>query len=36
MVLGEIISFPDAIRRIRRHSSQEGKAYLAATEFGGR
>jgi ribosomal protein S15P/S13E len=36
MVLGEIISFPDAMRRIRRHSSQEGKAFLAATEFGGR
>ena len=36
MVLGDIISFPDALRRIRRHSSQEGKAFLAATEFGGR
>ena len=36
MVLGEIISFPDAIRRIRRHSSQEGKAFLATTEFGGK
>ena len=36
MVLGEIISFPDAVRRIRRHSSQEGKAFLATTEFGGK
>jgi len=36
MVLGSIISFPDTVRRIRRHSSQEGKAYLTANEFGGR
>lgn len=36
MVLGEIISFPDAVRRIKRHSSQEGKAFLATTEFGGK
>jgi hypothetical protein len=36
MVLGGIIIFPDAVRRIRRHSSQEGKAYLPVNEFGGR
>ena len=36
MVLAEIISFPDAVRRIKRHSSQEGKAFLATTEFGGK
>jgi hypothetical protein len=36
MVLGAIISFPDAIRRIRRHSSQEGKAFLATSDFGGK
>jgi len=36
MVLGEIISFPDAVRRIRRHSSQEGKAFLSVSEFGGK
>ena len=36
MVLSVIISFPDTVRRIRRHSSQEGKAYLAVSEFGGR
>lgn len=36
MVLGGIMFFPDAVRRIRRHSSQEGKAYLPTHEFGGR
>jgi Restriction endonuclease len=36
LVLGSVISFPDAVRRIRRHSSQEGKAFLAVTDFGGR
>ena len=36
MVLGGIVTFPDAVRRIRRHSSQEGKAYLPANQFGGR
>jgi hypothetical protein len=36
MVLGGIISFADCIRRIRRHSSQEGKAFLPVSEFGGR
>ena len=35
MVLGGSISFPDAVRRVRRHSSQEGKAYLPVNEFGG-
>lgn len=36
MVLGGIISFADAIRRVRRHSSQEGKAFLPVCDFGGR
>jgi hypothetical protein len=36
LVLSEIMSFPDAIRRIRRHSSQEGRAFLATTHFGGK
>lgn len=36
LVLGAAISFPDTVRRIRRHSSQEGKAYLAVNDFGGR
>lgn len=36
MVLGGIISFPDAVRRIRRHSSQEGKAFLSVQDFGGK
>jgi hypothetical protein len=36
MVLGGFFSFPDLVRRIRRHSSQEGKAYLPVNEFGGR
>jgi hypothetical protein len=36
MVLGGIIPFNDAVRRIRRHSSQEGHAFLAVHEFGGR
>jgi hypothetical protein len=36
MVLSGVIAFPDTVRRIRRHSSQEGKAFLPVTEFGGR
>lgn len=36
MVLRGIISFGDCVRRIRRHSSQEGKAFLPVSEFGGR
>ncbi len=36
MVLSGVISFPDCVRRIRRHSSQEGKAFLPVNEFGGR
>jgi restriction endonuclease len=36
MVLGRIVLFPDVVRRVRRHSSQEGRAYLAVTDFGGR
>lgn len=36
MVLSGSISFSDAVRRIRRHSSQEGRAFLPVNEFGGR
>jgi hypothetical protein len=35
MVLSGIETFPNVIRRIRRHSSQEGEAYLPVTRFGG-
>lgn len=35
MVLNGVITLKDSIRRIRRHSSQTGYAYLAASEFGG-
>jgi hypothetical protein len=33
--LGALNSFKDSIRRVRRHSSQTGYAYLAASDFGG-
>lgn len=33
-VLGGLGTFPDLLRRVRRHSSQEGKAYLAVSDFG--
>ncbi len=33
-VLGGLATFPDLLRRVRRHSSQEGAAYLPVTEFG--
>lgn len=33
-VLGGIATFPDVLRRVRRHSSQEGAAYLAVADFG--
>jgi hypothetical protein len=36
MVLGRLFPFPDLVRRIRRHSSQEGQAYLSVNDFGGR
>lgn len=36
MVLTRIDLFPNVVRRVRRHSSQEGRAYLPATSFGGR
>lgn len=36
MVLGGIESFPNILRRVRRHSSQEGQAFLPTTKFGGR
>ena len=35
LVLSGIESFPDLIRRVRRHSSQTGQAFLPASEFGG-
>jgi hypothetical protein len=35
MVLTAASEFPDVIRRVRRHASQEGQAYLAVSEFGG-
>lgn len=35
MVLGVIETFPNVIRRVRRHSSQEGQAYLPVNQFGG-
>lgn len=35
MVLGGIASIKEIIRRVRRHSSQTGRAYLAVAEFGG-
>lgn len=33
-VLGGVGTLPDLIRRVRRHSSQEGAAYLAVADFG--
>lgn len=36
MVLTGIESFPNVVRRVRRHSSQEGQAYLPTAQFGGR
>ena len=35
MVLGAIERFADVVRRVRRHSSQTGNAYLSTLEFGG-
>jgi hypothetical protein len=35
MVLGSISTLKEIIRRLRRHSSQTGEAYLAANQFGG-
>ena len=35
MVLGGIETFANVVRRIRRHSSQEGQAYLPVSQFGG-
>lgn len=34
-VLSGIATFADVVRRVRRHSSQEGFAYLAFPDFGG-
>jgi hypothetical protein len=34
MVLCDIESFPNVIRRVRRHSSQEGEAFLPVSQFG--
>lgn len=36
MVLSGIDAFPNVVRRVRRHSSQEGAAYLPVAQFGGR
>ena len=33
-VLGGANSFPDILRRVRRHSSQEGAAFLSISDFG--
>lgn len=35
MILSGVISFPDVVRRVRRHSSQEGEAFLPVANFGG-
>jgi hypothetical protein len=35
MALEDVGSFKDSIRRVRRHISQTGQAYLSAHEFGG-
>ena len=35
MVLGGIETFPNIVRRVRRHSSQTGHAFLPTQEFGG-
>ena len=36
MVLGAIEAFADVVRRVRRHSSQTGNAYLSTKDFGGK
>jgi hypothetical protein len=36
LVLGGIETFADVVRRVRRHSSQTGNAYLRVQDFGGR
>jgi hypothetical protein len=35
MVLTGLATLKDIIRRVRRHSSQTGYAYLSTTDFGG-
>jgi len=35
MVLAGIETFADVVRRVRRHSSQTGNAYLSVQDFGG-
>jgi hypothetical protein len=35
LILPGIMSFPDVIRRIKRHASQAGRAYLAIEDFSG-
>jgi hypothetical protein len=35
LILAAVQSFPEVIRRVRRHSSQTGRAYLSTTEFAG-
>jgi hypothetical protein len=34
LVLNGLESFPDTVRRVRRHSSQTGRAHLAVADFG--
>lgn len=34
LILAEVESLPNVIRRVRRHSSQIGRAYLAVQDFG--
>ena len=35
LILSAVQTFPEVIRRVRRHSSQTGRAYLSTTEFAG-
>ena len=34
LVLGAVMGLADVVERVRRHASQTGEAYLAASEFG--
>lgn len=35
LILNEILSFSDVVKRVRRHASQTGEAYLSADKFSG-
>ena len=35
LILAGIMTLPDVIRRIKRHASQTGQAYLAVEDFSG-